>query len=368
MTWVWQKKEWPNFTYRKSALSELENQFLQFSGMIRGTLKHLDVEKYRRLTVDLMSQEALKTAEIEGEILNRASLQSSILRNFGLQTDNKNIPPPEQGMAEMMVDLHKNFDKTLTHKTVCGWHKMLTKGRADLKVRGKYRTHKESMQIVSGPVHKPKIHFEAPPSRQIKNEMQTFIVWFNDTAPRGRTPLPPLTRAGLVHLYFVCIHPFEDGNGRIGRALAEKALSQCLGQPTLIALSSTIQKNKKAYYDYLQQQNRQLEATQWLEYFGQTILDAQEYSQRLVDFIVHKAKYYDRLRGQFNRRQEKVISKMFREGLEGFKGGLSADNYLRIVKTSRATATRDLQDLVEKGALRRTGEKKYTRYHLNLSA
>jgi len=139
-----------------------------------------------------------------------------------------------------------------------------------------------------------------------------------------------------------------------------------LGEPTLIALSSIIQNDKKAYYHRLQQQNRQLEATEWLEYFAQTTLKAQDYSQCLIDFIVHKAKFYDRLREQLNLRQEKVLTRMFREGPDGFKGGLSAENYLRIVKTSRATATRDLQDLVEKAALVRTGEKKYTRYHLNI--
>ena len=269
-------------------------------------------------------------------------------------------------MGEMMVDLYRNFEKALTHKMLRTWHQMLTYGRTDLKAIGKYRTHKEPMQIVSGPIHKPKVHFEAPPSERVKHDMQHFIAWFNDTAPKGRNPLPPLTRAGLAHLYFVCIHPFEDGNGRISRAIAEKALSQCLGEPTLIALSSIIQNDKKAYYHRLQQQNRQLEATEWLEYFAQTTLKAQDYSQRLIDFIVHKAKFYDRLREQLNLRQEKVLTRMFREGPDGFKGGLSAENYLRIVKTSRATATRDLQDLVEKAALVRTGEKKYTRYHLNI--
>jgi Fic family protein len=197
--------------------------------------------------------------------------------------------------------------------------------------------------------------------------MTKFIKWLNDTAPGSKNPLPALTRAGMAHLHFVCIHPFEDGNGRIGRAIAEKALSQCLGQPTLIALSHAIQERKKAYYESLEKNNKDNEITDWLVYFANTILEAQGYTQRLIDFLIEKSRLYEKLRGKMNSRQEKIIARMLREGPDGFKGGLSAEKYLSIAKTSRATATRDLQDLVEKGALRKTGELKYTRYWLSIS-
>jgi Fic family protein len=222
------------------------------------------------------------------------------------------------------------------------------------------------MQVVSGPIHKRTVHFEAPPSDAIPTEMQRFIAWFNDTAPKGACALPPLTRAGLAHLYFVCIHPFEDGNGRIGRALAEKSLAQNLGHPTLIALAYTIERKRKDYYSALEHNNKDLEVTDWLEYFARTVLEAQGNTIKRVDFYVAKAKFYERLRDRFNERQAKVISRMFKEGIDGFKGGLSAENYITIAQTSRATATRDLQDLVEKGAVIRTGERRHTRYFLAL--
>ena len=366
MKWNWQQNDWPEFNYDSSALSELEGRFLRQSGVHQGTLKHISADDKMRLTIDLMSTEAINTSEIEGEILNRDSVQSSIRRNFGLDTDNRRIPPAEQGIAEMMVDLYRTFDEPLSHSKLFFWHKMLTSGRRDLTDIGRYRTHEDAMQVVSGALHDPEIHFEAPPSKKMQTEMSQFIDWFNGCAPNAENPLPALTRAGIAHLYFVCVHPFEDGNGRIGRAISEMALSQCLGQPTLLALSYTIQNAKKAYYRNLELSNKDLEITDWLQYFAETVLDAQSYSQRLIDLLIAKIRLYDRLRGQFNERQDKVIARMFREGLEGFKGGLSAENYISITGTSRATATRDLQDLVEKNVLIRTGERKHTRYRLDI--
>jgi Fic family protein len=223
------------------------------------------------------------------------------------------------------------------------------------------------MQVVSGPIHKRKVHFEAPPSSHVPDAMKQFVKWFNDTAPGGKTPLSPLTRAGIAHLYFVCIHPFEDGNGRIGRALAEKSLAQNFGQPSLVALAYTIERKRNDYYASLERNNKETEITDWLKYFANTILEAQNNTIRRVDFYVVKAKFYEKHRGALNERQEKVIARIFREGIDGFKGGLSAENYISITGTSRATATRDLQSLIEKGALTKTGELRHTRYHLNLA-
>lgn len=367
-TWNWQKREWPRFAYREAALDEYEARLLRQAGVLSGTLKHVRDDDKERLTVDLISNEALTTSAIEGEILNRASVQSSIRRNFGLDAENRRIPPAEAGIAEMMVDLYRHYERPVTHEQLHAWHEMLMRGRRDISDKGRYRTHDEAMQILSDVLHEPRVHFEAPPSAVMQQEMERFMTWFNDTAPKGRAVLPPLTRAGIAHLHFVCIHPFEDGNGRIGRALAEKALSQGLEQPTLIAMSSIIERRRKAYYEALEDNNKELEITNWLVYFAETILDAQAYTQTVIDFLIEKTKLYDRVRGKLSERQEKVLERMFREGPDGFKGGLSAENYLRITGTSRATATRDLQDLVEMGALRRTGALKHTRYWLNVSA
>ncbi len=366
MIWNWQQKDWPYFRWDKDALEKYEAQFLRHSGVLIGATQHLSPEEQKLLIVDIITSEAIKTSEIEGEYLNRDSVQSSIRRNFGLDTDNRRVDPAERGIADMMTDLYQNYSKPLSHTTLCNWHKMLTRARRDLKDIGRYRSHVEPMQVVSGSLDKPTIHFEAPPSKTMKKEMDAFMAWFAKTVSGGKEPLPPLTRAGIAHLYFVCIHPFEDGNGRIGRAMAEKSLSECLGEPTLIALSQTIEKNRKAYYNALENNNKENEITDWLVYFAKTVLGAQDHSQQMIDFLIEKTKLFERVRDKLNKRQQKVIVRIFREGLDGFKGGLSAENYIRITGTSRATATRDLQDLAQKSVLLKTGELKSTRYYLNI--
>jgi Fic family protein len=309
----------------------------------------------------------VKTSEIEGEMLNRDSVQSSLRQQFGLGGQDRRIPPAERGIAEMMMDLYKNFADPLAHETMLAWHRMLMSGHRNLQVVGGYRTHAEPMQVVSGGIGKPKVHFQAPPSSRMRKEMNAFATWFNATAPAGTRSLPALTRAGIAHLYFVSIHPFEDGNGRIARALAEKSLAQNLGEPSLIALAYTIAAGRKAYYAVLERNNKDTEITAWLSYFSDIILQAQRATSERVDFIIAKTKLYDSLRGELNDRQEKVVARMFRKGIGGCKGGLSAENYISITRTSRATATRDLQDLVAKGVLIRTGELRHTRYHLRIS-
>ncbi len=366
MTWNWQKDNWPEFTYNAEKMKQYEARFLHSSGVLTGALTHMDDKQRQHITIDLMCTEAVKSSEIEGEILNRDSVQSSIRRNFGLKTDYSAIPPAEAGISEMMVDLYHTFKEPLTHKMVCGWHDQLMQERRDLDTIGDYRAHKEPMQIVSGRYKDYRVHFEAPPSDCVYDHMDSFITWFNQTGPSGKDPLPALTRAAIAHLYFVCIHPFEDGNGRIGRAIAEKALSQCLGSPTLIALSLTIQNNKRYYYEALEDNNQNLEITNWVTYFSETILGAQSWSQSLVDFLIHKTKLYDRLNGQLNDRQKVMLSYLFEKGPDVINEDVSAEKYISVTETSRATATRDLQDLVEKQVFLRLGERKHTRYYLNI--
>lgn len=368
MQWNWQQPDWPNFRWNSDALAALEARFLQQSGIMIGVVKHLGEDDRTNVVLDVMTDEAMKTSQIEGELLNRDSVQSSLRREFGLETEQRRIPPAERGIAEMMMALYRGFADPLTEEVLSDWHRMVLSGRSDVEVVGRYREHEDAMQVVSGPLHKPNVHFEAPPSQVMSQEMARFLDWFAACGPGGKTPLPGLTRSGLAHLYFVSIHPFEDGNGRIGRAISEKALSQAIGQPSLIALSQTIQRNRSAYYDALEAANKANEVTDWLAYFAQTVLDAQSHSLTLIDFLLEKTRFHDRFRERLNPRQEKAIARMFREGLEGFKGGLSAANYITITDTSRATATRDLQELVALGAMGQTGTLRSTRYHLILDA
>ncbi|MER8367685.1 Fic family protein [Mesorhizobium sp. M0306] len=368
MVWNWEQADWPHFTYDKKVLEPLESEFLLRSGEFLGVFRHVGANDRDQIRIDLISEEALKTSAIEGEYLNRENLQSSLRQQLGLGSEIRHIPPAERGIAEMMADVYLRFADTLSHRTLYAWHKMVMSGERGIGTIGSYRQHADAMQIVSNRLDKPKVHFEAPPSARVKTEMDAFAAWFNETAPKGKIPIPALTRVGIAHLYFESIHPFEDGNGRIGRALCEKALAQSLGEPSLIALAYTIERHRKAYYDHLEASNKSNAITDWLLYFAKTILEAQRVTLARVEFSVAKAKFYERYRGHFNERQEKVITRMFREGIDGFKGGLSAENYIAITQASRASATRDLQDLVAKGALIRTGERRYTRYALNTLA
>jgi Fic family protein len=366
MAWNWQISGWPDFRWDRAALAALEQRFLLSSGEILGAVRHVNPAEQDQLRIDLLSDEAMKTSAIEGEMLDRLSVQSSLRRHLGLEPDSYPNKPREQGVAQMMVDVYATYAAPLTHETLFGWHDMLLSFDKRLDAVGAYRQHADAMQIVSGRADRPLVHFEAPPSAQVPEEMDQYLAWFNRTGPGAETPLPALSRAGLSHLYFESIHPFEDGNGRLGRALAEKSLAQNIGQPSLIALAFVIERHRKTYYDQLEQHQKTLDVTPWLLWFGEAVLTAQQVTLDRVGFFIAKAHFYDRYRDTLNDRQAKVIERIFREGPEGFKGGLSAENYISITGTSRATATRDLQALVDAKALSRTGQRRHTRYWLNL--
>ncbi|MCC8181249.1 MAG: DUF4172 domain-containing protein, partial [Planctomycetes bacterium] len=230
MKWNWQQPEWPNFYWDQERLAQSEQTFLQETGAVSGAVMHLSGLDRSTFTVELMTGDAVDTAQLEGEVLDRGSVQSSIQRQLGLHRDRRLIPPAEAGIAEMMVSNFQPFQKPLTGKSLGAWHRRILQGRVDVETLGCYRRHAEPMQIVSGLGRKRRVHFEAPPTARIGKEMALFLKWFNRTAPTEAvgSPLPVLVRAGIAHLWFESIHPFEDGNGRIGRAIAEKALMQGL--------------------------------------------------------------------------------------------------------------------------------------------
>ena len=345
-------------------LEKAEAAFLFGSGVSAGAMRHLGAADRERFTIEAISTEALTTSEIEGELLDSASVQSSLRRELGLATDGERAGRAERGVATMMADLFRSFSAPLTRDMLCGWHGTLLAGRRDMADVGRYRTGGDPMQVVSGPMHAPRVHFEAPPAAARPAMMAQYVDWFNRTGPDGGEPLPALTRAGLSHLYFEVIHPFADGNGRIGRAISEKALARCLGRPTLVALAATILRRRKAYYRAFETVNKSNEITPWLKSFAEIAVEAQRRTTARIEFLIDKTKLLDGLRGRLNARQEKAPLRVLREGPEGFVGGLSAGNYMTITGTTPATARRDLADLVSKRALTRTGERRYTRYHL----
>ncbi|MCP9768552.1 Fic family protein [Lacihabitans sp. LS3-19] len=364
MQWIWENKNWPNFEYDSSKLVELENEFLQNSGKIIGIISHIQPNDIENLKIEILTQEAVSSSGIEGEILQRESVQSSIRKHLGLKTDYIKIPANAAGVSEMMVDVHLKFDQTLAHQTFFEWHKMLMNGRRDIEVIGNYRQHIEPMQIVSGNLNAPKVYYEAPPSAVVKSEMEQFINWYLENISNSEK-YSFIEFVGIAHLVFEIIHPFEDGNGRLGRALVEKAISQKLKTPTLNSFSKVIELNKKEYYEALQSSNFSLNIDKWLLFFGKKILESQEYTIKLIEFIIAKTKFFIKFNSSLNERQLKVLLRVFEEGIVGFKGGLSAANYKTICGTSSATATRDLQELVSINALTKTGELKHTRYHIN---
>lgn len=367
MIYNWQQKTWPDFTY---VLQPIEGQLLEFAeqmGKISGSVNALSEDDKMDIAINSMVTEALKTSEIEGEYFSREDVMSSIRINLGIQAgQKKNIDLRASGISELMLSVAQDFDKPLSQAMLFRWHKMLMKGNQYVKA-GVWRTYNEPMQVVSGPVGREKVHFEAPPSVQVPGEMKKFISWFNDSAPGGKNPIRHSgVRSAIAHLYFESIHPFEDGNGRIGRAISDKVISQHAGITLPISLSLSIEANKNEYYAQLKVAQKTNEITQWIEYFINTCLDAQERAEELINFTLRKTRLFDQHGSDMNERQLKVVRRMLKEGPDGFEGGMNAKKYMSMTKSSKATATRDLQDLKEKDILVVFGGGRSTRYRVNL--
>jgi len=347
MKYNWQQDDWPDFRYKPEKLNALIIEFSEKIGRIGGLLDALPEGTQSDTLIDIMVSEAIKTSEIEGEYLSRPDVMSSIRNNLGLNTTTERIKDQRaSGIAELMICLRDEWKKPLSQKMLFNWHTLVMRGSK--KVRpGAWRTHQEPMQVVSGTIGNETVHFEACPSERVPDEMKRFIKWFNDTGPGGSTEIrwAPV-RAAITHLYFETIHPFEDGNGRVGRALAEKALSQGVGRPALLSLSQTIEPDRAGYYEALKQGQRSNEITPWIVWFSNMLIRAQKQVEEKIEFTLKKTKLFDRVHSQLNERQLKVIRRMLKEGPDGFKGGMTAKKYIAITGAAKATATRDLQELV----------------------
>jgi Fic family protein len=367
MHYNWQQEGWTKFTYD---LREIEDQLFAFAeetGLMTGLLAALPEQEQAEAIVQMMVAEAVKTSEIEGEYLNRQDVVSSIRNKLGLNAQAEAVRDAKsQGAGELMVAVRDSYAEPLTQDMLFDWHRLLL-GQSPQITVGAWRTHAEPMQVISGAMGKENVHFEAPPSARVPEEMQRFIDWFNDTAPDGAQPIKKApVRSAIAHLYFESIHPFEDGNGRIGRAIAEKALAQTLNRTVLLSLSQTIEAEKKAYYTALETAQRSNEITPWLTYFVGVILKSQRQAKDLVQWTLKKAMFFDRYAHQWNERQRKAILRMLEEGPGGFKGGMTAAKYQSLTKAPKATATRDLQKLAEIGTLISQGGGRSTHYILNL--
>lgn len=370
MRYNWQHPQWPKFEYDLTGVQDLLYNYAIEASTLLGGLNQIPEEMQTDAVIDLMVSEALSTSEIEGEKFSDDDVRSSIKKELGISVQTAIKDPKAVGISKLMISVRNTFNTLLTEEQLFEWHKMVMSLSLNPYIDiGRWRTSAEPMQIVSGAFGREKVHFEAPPSVVINKEMTRFIEWFNSTHPSyTQSKIAGPVRAAIAHLYFESLHPFSDGNGRIGRAISEKALSEDLGRPVLLSLSTTIYKHKKEYYEALFNASRcQINITSWIQYFVKTVYQAQLDSKKQISFVLQKEKFWHRYKDQLNDRQEQVIARMFKSGIAGFEGGINAQKYMKITDCSKATATRDLAELLEKGCLARLpGSGRNTRYELVL--
>jgi Fic family protein len=365
----WQYKKWPQFEYD---LSHLQKKLLLLSerfGQLSGALSHLSPDAKSEILIDTLVQEAIKTSAIEGEIYPPEEVLSSIKNHLKLHKKQEFVGDIRaDNIAKLILKVRESYQDPLTQKSLFDWHKILFHQVPFSKKisLGKWRTHKEPMQVISARLDKLIVHYEAPPSEVLPVEMKKFIQWFNQTAPGKPSEInSPVVRAAIAHLYFETLHPFEDGNGRIGRVIAEKAFSQGLGRPVLMSLSRAMEAKRKQYYAALKEAQSSLEITPWIEYFIETTNTAQEETLAQIDFILKKSKFFHQYQNQLNERELKVLKRMLKEGPTGFVGGMNVRKYSAITHASKATVTRDLQHLLKLGVFTQMGAGKNTAYEIN---
>ncbi|MEW7986107.1 MAG: Fic family protein [Candidatus Thiodiazotropha sp.] len=370
MRWIWQQSDWPDFCYDELALEHRELEFRLNSERLAGSFDALPAASQEDATVDLMLSEAIKTSAIEGENLDRESVRSSLLSLITSDTLPDDSDQKAAGAASLLVDVRKNWQTTLTHDLLGKWQSMaVPEQRYTPILRGVYRNDPSPMQIVSGPYGREKVHYEAPPSAQVPDEMARLLDWYNQTSPLNNDKrLPGIARAGIAHLWFEVVHPFDDGNGRVGRAIADHALSQFLGYPTTACLATAIEADKKTYYLQLEKAScGNLDVNVWLDYFADTIIKAQEIAREEVNFVLAKTRFYEAYGEQMNDRQARMVLRVFAEGRKGFEGGITTRKYEAITKCPNRTASRDLSDLVAKGIIMPLpGGGRTTRYELTI--
>lgn len=371
--YVWQQPGWPALSFDYQRTGPVLSHARRMQGIIEGKAQAIGIERDGQIACAVMEEEVIATAAIEGEKLDPAAVRSSVMRRLGLASTgphDRNI----DGLVDVINDATSRFETPLDDDRLHRWQSALfpggTSGIRRIAV-GRYRDHKEPMQIVSGPPDNEVVHYEAPPSRQVAAEMARFLSWFANTTPAaGRLPgIDGLARAAIAHLWFESIHPFEDGNGRLGRAIVDMAIAQDHRSPIrLYSLSRQLLESRSAYYDALNAAQRGTgDSTDWVVWFTHQYAQACERSSNVIDRAIEKARFWaDHAGIELNSRQRKVLQRLLDDGDGGFLGGLNAEKYSKITGTSKPSATRDLAGLVKAGLLWPTGQGKATRYHVNV--
>lgn len=368
--WIWKSPTWPKLTYRAEPLAEPLKCARAESGRLFGKAEAIGATELASVEGEVWSSEAVATAAIEGEVLNLASVRSSVAHRLGIKADfMAAVPRNVEGLLDVMESAAGDWESDLTRERLCRWQAALfpAGGTALRNIEtGRYRTRSDPMQIVSGPVGSETVHYVAPPSAAVPAEMHAFLDWFN----RSRTTSEDgLLRAGIAHVWFESIHPFEDGNGRVGRAVVDLALAQAAGRATrLHGVSTELHRRQTQYYDALNEAQRGTgDVTEWLGWFLRIYADACHATSALVDECLVRARFWsDHKHIALNERQRKVINKMLEAGPGLFEGGLTLRKYINMTDASRATAFRDIADLVEHAVLVAEGTGRATRYNLTL--
>lgn len=348
--YIHQLEDWPKLHWSQEGLSALLASAHHSQGRLIGRMESIGFALRSEAELQTLTEDVIKSSEIEGEKLDKEQVRSSIARRLGMDVGalipaDRNV----EGVVEMMLDATRNFDKALSAKRLFDWHAALfPTGRSGMtRIRvGRWRDDKSGpMQVVSGPVGRERVHYEAPVAKRLDDEMRGFLTWFN-----GKEPIDPLLKAGIAHLWFVTIHPFDDGNGRIARAIADMALARSEHSPQrFYSMSAQIRIERKAYYDVLEKtQKSDLDVTPWLEWFLSCLIRAIDGAETTLSSVLTKANFWKVYAGEpFNERQRKILNRLF----DGFEGKLSSSKWAALGKCSQDTASRDIDDLVKRKIL-----------------
>ncbi|MDQ7075652.1 MAG: Fic family protein [Gammaproteobacteria bacterium] len=364
--YLWQNSEWPHFSWDEAKLSKLLAQVSREQGRLLGKMEMLGFDLRNETHLRTLTEEVVKSSEIEGEKLETEQVRSSIARRLGMDiggliASDRHV----EGVVEMTLDATRNAAAPLTQERLFAWHAALFptghSGMSQIQV-GRWRDdHNGPMQVVSGPIGREKIHYQAPPAERLNDEMNRFLAWFEQPSEQD-----PLLHAGLAHLWFVTIHPFEDGNGRIARAIADMALTRSeQSKQRFYSMSAQIRRQHQAYYDTLEwTQKGDMQITQWQEWFLNSLLCAIKEAEQSLSHTLRKAHFWERFAKEpLNQRQIKILNKL----LEGFEGKLTTSKWAKIAKCSQDTAYRDILDLIKRKALQKEiGGGRNTSYGLSL--
>ena len=357
-TYIWQHPEWPHFIWDAEQLAKPLAEVRIKQGILIGRIITLGFETELNTALDVMTDDLMKSSKIEGILLDGKSVRSSVARQLGLEREG--LPPGDryvEGIVNVMVDAVKNCNKPLSSERLFGWHAALFPHGARFKV-GAWREGQETMQVVSGALGREKVHFEAPPSSEVPKLMEDFIRWANDAES-----IDPIIKAAIVPLWFVTIHPFTDGNGRISRTLTDMFLTRSDGMiHRFYSLSATFCNRRSEYYDILERtQHGGMNITPWIVWFLSCMEEALHHTEQVIEKVISKAEYWENHREMpINERQRKVINRL----LDGFEGKLTSSKWAKLVKCSSDTALRDIEDLMQKDLIVREGTGRGTYYEL----